>query len=136
MSAHPGKHVGAHQHDVVEVGEVEDLEVHPFGTGVSPLPEPRHSLVRCAAHAIGAQLVDLATDAGGPASELGLVTAHTDDERGRAGQLVGVAVDVPAGGADPVDLGGEGVHGGEREVVFGGETGGQRRRLGRPPHHR
>ena len=67
--------------EVVEVGEVEDLQVEPLGAGVGPPLQRRRDLVGRAGDAVRAQLVGLAPDRRRPPGELGLVGAEADDGR-------------------------------------------------------
>ena len=65
--------------EMVEVGEVENLQIQPLGAGVLPALHGRRRLVAGAGDARSAQLVRLAADGRRATVELALVGA--DDDR-------------------------------------------------------
>src|SRR3954451_5560830 len=70
------RNLGCDEIQVVEIGEVEDLQIHPLSAGLLPLAYgPRH-LVDGARHAVLAQLVGRASQSIGAAGDLSFVATH------------------------------------------------------------
>ena len=115
--------------EVVEVGEVEDLEVQPLGAGVLPSAPasrgPRRACRRrrCLRSSSGSRPIAAARRA-----DLGVVGAQAQDLRRRVRDRRRVAVDRLARLGDELLLLDEPLDRGERQVVLGAVAGGQRRR--------
>ena len=75
--------------EVIEVGHVEQLQVHALHAGLDERAEPVDDLVgRADQRRVAAQLVDLTADGVGAARDLRVVAAGAHHERRRVGQRI------------------------------------------------
>lgn len=125
LSAELGHHRLGDEAEVVEVGQVEHLEVHPGRAGGGVGAEHSGDLAGRAAGAPPAELVGVPADRRRPAEELRLVPPAAQDLGGGEDDGGGIPAGRLAGGPDPVAGRAESIVGMKREVELGRVPGGQ-----------
>ena len=92
-----GRHLARHEVEVVEVGEVEHLQVHPLGPASAYRPRTSTASAGVPATPCARSSVDVAADRRGPAGELGVVLADAEHQRRAVDQGRRVATGLLAG---------------------------------------